>query len=493
MQAAFGGVEVVLGDLAVERELDQRRVPLDEFAHRRVALVLAQLARVAAVGGDGDVGLGDEPLLLVEGFEGGALAGLVAVEGEDDAPVRGLGVEQEPAQDADVLGAERGAAGGDRYGDAGEVAGHDVGVALHDDHAPGLGYLPAGQVDPVQHLGFLVQGRLGRVEVFRALVVLEELAGAEADGRARGVADGPDEAAAEPVDEAAAAAGFGQARAGQFLGGEAFGAQVLGEGVPGVGGVAAAEGVGGRAVEAAVGEEAAGDLGVGFDQLAGVEGGGGGVGLQEALLEAGLVGRAAADAPVDVLIGQFYAGPGGEALDGLDEGEPVEFGEECDGVAADAAAEAVVDAAGGRDVEAGRAFVVERAQPFEVAAAGVAERDPFADHLGDVDAFAHQLNVSVPDTARHCSPLFEDDTILPPRADASVTAAGACEPGVSAASAAREGAPFILLHSVRGIRLLCQAEGNAMSRKAFGGTPLSTMFLSRSCADHSARSCSAIR
>src|SRR5690606_38389747 len=157
------------------------------------------------------------------------------------------------------------------------------------------------------YLGFLVQRRLGRVEVFGPLVVLEELAGAEADRRARGVADRPDEAAAEPVDEAAAAAGFGQPRAGQFLGGETVGAQVFREGVPGVRGVAAAEGGGGLAVEAAIGEEPSGDLRLGFEQLTRVEGRGGGVGFQEALLEAGLVARAAADPADDVLIGQLHA------------------------------------------------------------------------------------------------------------------------------------------------------------------------------------------
>ena len=35
----------------------------------------------------------------------------------------------------------------------GEVAGHDVGVALDDDRAAGLGDVLLGEVDAVQHLG----------------------------------------------------------------------------------------------------------------------------------------------------------------------------------------------------------------------------------------------------------------------------------------------------------------------------------------------------
>jgi hypothetical protein len=44
-------------------------------------------------------------------------------------------VAHDPAQHRDVVGPEGGAAGGDRRGDAGEMARHDVGVALDDDHA----------------------------------------------------------------------------------------------------------------------------------------------------------------------------------------------------------------------------------------------------------------------------------------------------------------------------------------------------------------------
>ena len=59
--------------------------------------------------------------------------GRVAVEGEDDLAGEGVGVHEQPAQHLDVVVAERRAAGGDGGRHAGEVAGHDVGVAL-DDH-----------------------------------------------------------------------------------------------------------------------------------------------------------------------------------------------------------------------------------------------------------------------------------------------------------------------------------------------------------------------
>ena len=90
-------------------------------------------------------------------------------------------------------------------GHAGQVAGHHIGVAL-DDHRPALlGDLPLGLVDAVEHMRLLVERGLGGVEVFRPVVVVEELAGAEADHVAGEVPDRPEQAAAEPVDQAARA------------------------------------------------------------------------------------------------------------------------------------------------------------------------------------------------------------------------------------------------------------------------------------------------
>ena len=159
-------------------------------------------------------------------------------------------VHEQAAQDLDVLGAERGAAGGDRGRDAGEVAGHDVGVALDDDGLLVLGDVATGQVDAVEHLALLVDRRLGGVEVLRAVVVVEQLAGAEADDLAAEVADRPHQPAAEAVVDAAVA--LADEPAGEQLRvGEALLAQVVGQRVPALGREADAE-VGGRiGVEAA--------------------------------------------------------------------------------------------------------------------------------------------------------------------------------------------------------------------------------------------------
>ena len=84
--------------------------------------------------------------------------------------------------------------------DAGEVAGHHVGVALDDHRLDGARDLAAGEVDAVEHLALLVERGLGGVEVLRLdPVVVEDPPRAEADGVAAGVADRPHQPAAEAV------------------------------------------------------------------------------------------------------------------------------------------------------------------------------------------------------------------------------------------------------------------------------------------------------
>ncbi len=65
-------------------------------------------------------------------------------------------VHQEAPKHLDVFGTKRRAARGDRGGDAGEMAGHDVGVSLNDDGLLLLGDVAAGKVDAVQHLTLLI-------------------------------------------------------------------------------------------------------------------------------------------------------------------------------------------------------------------------------------------------------------------------------------------------------------------------------------------------
>lgn len=246
-----------------------------------------------------------------------------------------------------MVAAERRAAGRDGGGDPGQVAGHDVGVALDDDRPAALGDVLLGEVDAVQDLGLPVDRGVGRVQVLRAVVRLVQLAGAEADDLAADVADRPHETAAEAVDGAAAAL-LGEAGEDQFLVGEALAAQMAGEVVPALGAVADSEVGGGGLVEAALGEEGAARVGLGAGvELLGVEPRGGLVRLDQTDALAALVGGVV---PA-LLVAQGDAGLGGEALDRLGEGEVVDLHHERDGVAALLAAEAVEEALAGADLE----------------------------------------------------------------------------------------------------------------------------------------------
>lgn len=247
-----------------------------------------------------------------------------------------------------MVAAEGRAAGGDGGGDPGEMAGHDVGVAL-DDHGPaGLRDVLLRQVDAVQHLGLLVDRGLGGVEVLRAVVVVAELAGAEADDVAGGVADRPHQPAAEAVDGAAPAV-LGEAGGDQLLVAEALAAEVTGEVVPARRAVADAEVGGGGLVEAALGEELPADLGLGAVQLLGVELGGRLVCLDQPDALAALVGGVV---PA-LLVAQGDARLGGEPLDDLRERQMVDLLHEGDRVAALLAAEAVEETLARADLEGG--------------------------------------------------------------------------------------------------------------------------------------------
>ena len=100
----------------------QRDAAGDQIAHRLVAGLLPQLARVEPGRLDRDERLRHELLIVGEGPLGRLHPGCVAVEGEDDLAGERVGVHQQPAQNADVLGAERRAAGGDSGRHAGQMA-----------------------------------------------------------------------------------------------------------------------------------------------------------------------------------------------------------------------------------------------------------------------------------------------------------------------------------------------------------------------------------
>jgi hypothetical protein len=91
-------------------------------------------------------------VLFAERAEDRFLARRVGVEREDDLAESGGVVGQDPAHDLDVVDAERRSAGGDRGRDAGEMARHDVGVALDDHDLVAARDVALGEVEPVEHL-----------------------------------------------------------------------------------------------------------------------------------------------------------------------------------------------------------------------------------------------------------------------------------------------------------------------------------------------------
>ena len=299
-------------------------------------------------------------MVLVERLEGGLLPGLVAVEGEDHLAARAV-VGDQAAGHLDVVRAERGAARGHRRPDAGQVGRHHVRVALDEHQLALLGDRALGQVDAVEHLGLLVERRLGGVQVLGAGIVVVELAGAEADGRAGHVPDGPEQAAAEPVVQAALPLGH-QPGGAQLLVPEPLLPQVVQQMRPPLRGVPEAELRGVLLREPALGEEVAGGLGLGRAE-----------GTTEELVRHLVRLEQATTAPrlrlvragAAVLVVQLHPHAGRQPLHGLRERGVLEFHEEADDVPVRAAAKAVVGAHAGAHVERRRPLIVERAQPLE--------------------------------------------------------------------------------------------------------------------------------
>ena len=193
----------------------------------------------------------------------------------------------------------------------------------------------------------------------------------------------------------------------QLVQGETLRGQGFDELVPAVRGVPAAEVRSGGQVEAAVGQEGLRGTGLLGEQLGGIELGGGLVRRQQPRPGAAL-GPGGTPALHDR---QRDVGPFGQSLHGFHEGQVLEFLQEGEDVAALVAAEAVVVPAGRADLERRGLLVVEWAQPLEVSAAGVAQRDVLPHHLFDAigvaDAFLVRLG-DPPCHAREC--MTRDDS-----------------------------------------------------------------------------------
>ena len=140
-----------------------------------------------------------------------------------------------------MLGAECGAARGDRRVDAGQMHGHHIGIAFDDHRLAFLHNRRFGKVDAVQHLCFAVQLRVGRVDVFRIdRVILVQLARAEAKRTTGRITNRPCHAATEIVVYATLAL-TGESRVEHLLLGEAFAGKVPHQVIPSLGGISAAE------------------------------------------------------------------------------------------------------------------------------------------------------------------------------------------------------------------------------------------------------------
>ena len=173
-----GPIEIVLGQDVGHHEPVQRHPPSHQLADGRVTVLQPQVAGVQPGRLDGHVGLGDEVGVPAEHLEGGGLTGRISVEGEDDLAAERVVVAHQPTQQARVVVAERRAAGGDRRVDPGHVGGHHVGVAL-DDHGLGLlADLLTREVQPVEHVGLLVERGLRGVQVLRPASGRRRAAGA---------------------------------------------------------------------------------------------------------------------------------------------------------------------------------------------------------------------------------------------------------------------------------------------------------------------------
>ena len=322
---------------------------------------------------------------------GGLAAGAVAIEAEHGR----LG---EAAEEGDLLGGEGRAERGDGLAVAALVHHDDVDVALDDDGSLGAAHGLAGEVEAEQGLAFGVEqglggvGVLGRLAAVGVLGVLREDAAGEGDDGAAGLYDGEHQAAAELVIEVVGALGAGDEA--EFFGegeAEAFALEVAGEAVPaglgGRGGIAELEGLGGLGGDAAFLLVEAAELALfaGEEDLA-VELGGG-AGDRVGLVALDLLGVAGGVLEAG---GELDAVELGQLAGGLEEALALELHDEVDAAAPHAAAEALVAAPFGVDIEAGGALAVEGTAGGEILARAL-EADVAADQIDDVDPILELL------------------------------------------------------------------------------------------------------
>ena len=366
----------------VEEELAQRGRGREARVEAGGAFLAHDAVRILALGQEQEEGL---PALAharqdrLHRLPGRAAAGAVAVEAEID--VGGIAEQQ-----LGMIGSGRGAERGHRLRHAVLEQRDHVHVTLDHDQPRDLRVRLPHLPQAVEFAALVEQRGLGRVEVFRPVVLFQHAA-AEGDHAAAAVVDREHHPGAELVVHAAAVAT--REHAGLFQQGQPalVGTQRRLQAVVAFGRVTDGESGAVLRVHAAAVEIAPRLL----------------VALELRLEEArGGVERGVLVAGVGILVAvpgflrHFHTGALGQFLDRVEELEAVVVHQEADGGAVRAAAEAVVELLVGRDGEAGRALVVEGAARRVLAALAL-ERHSRADHLDDVGACQQVVDEGVGD------------------------------------------------------------------------------------------------
>ena len=240
------------------------------------------------------------------------------------------------AQQAELGGRERGAERGHRLAEAVLMRHEAVEVALDDDGAAPLPHRDPGHVEGVEHLALHVERSLRRVEVLGLLA--RKRAAAEGHHAALDVTDGEQEPAAEAIVEAGPVL-TGQDEPGlyQDVLADALPGHDAQQRVPALGRVAEPEALRHLRIHAALLEVGTGLLAAGLPERPGIELGGQRHRAPQRLQLAVHLGRPLAR------VGQGDTGAVGQGAHRLRKGHALLAHEEAEGVAARAAAEAVID------------------------------------------------------------------------------------------------------------------------------------------------------
>ncbi len=403
---ALASGEIVVAKGRLDGKLEQRTAGRDEGTDGVVALGLPQFARIRTARLDRHKGLRHKPLVFLESPQCSLLASGVAVESEDHLAA-GAVIREQPPRNLDVVRTKRRAAGRHSCAHPGKVARHDIRVTLHNNQLTALGDLPLGEVDPVEHQRLLVERGFRSIEVFGALVFLEQFAGAKAHGVSGNIPNGPDEPAPEAVIDALSIVRRDAEHTGQLqlVMRKALGGQMAEEPVPALGGKANTKLFCRGAVKPPLLQERTAGGSARSQQLVTIELSGDLVGIQQPLTLAGLL---PAGTRSTILIPQLESDPGGEFLNGFGEGRVIHLLDKRNHIAALAAAKAVVGAHLRAHVEGRRTLIVEGAQALVGAHTGGFQRDVTVNHFLDIGALPDLIDVFALDESGHENSLSAD-------------------------------------------------------------------------------------